>query len=118
MTRRRIRRKKGSKLFIYAMIVFLLVPFIYNSTVFSTKKKELIEKKAILEEKLEEEVSLTALYQDEISKFGSPEHYEYLARKYLGYIYPDETVIVVDPQQPNEGDLLTDSNPEVIDIEK
>jgi cell division protein FtsB len=34
------------------------------------------------------------MYTEELSKVGTPEYYEYLARKYLGYIYPDETVMV------------------------
>ena len=103
--RRRNSRKKYDKPTLYLMLalVFITVPFLFNAINFQIQKSKLEARKAELNRQINEEAEKKQLYLEELDRVGTPEYYEYLARKYLGYIYPDEKVLVVlDPAQEGQ----------------
>lgn len=88
--KKKIKPEFFFKLFLLVMAVLLT----FNTAKFLIKKIKLEKQIAELETLIQEENNKYQLYTEELSKVGTPEYYEYLARKYLGYIYPDETVMV------------------------
>jgi cell division protein FtsB len=88
--KKKIKSEVLFKLFLLVMTVLLT----FNTAKFFIKKIKLDKRIAQLEALIQEENNKYQMYTEELSKVGTPEYYEYLARKYLGYIYPDETVMV------------------------
>ncbi len=92
---RRQKRAETKKLVIIALALMIItIPFMVYTSNLYMQKAQLEEKKELLLEQLEAARLQQELYEDEISKIGTPRHYEYLARKLLGYIYEGETIIV------------------------
>ncbi|MBR6800955.1 MAG: septum formation initiator family protein [Eubacteriaceae bacterium] len=93
---RKQKRAENNKLLVISIIlIFLTIPFmVYTANVYM-QRSELQAKRDLLIEQIEAARLQQELYEDEISKIGSPKHYEYLARKLLGYIYEGETVMVI-----------------------
>lgn len=101
----RKQKKNPRKILFNIVLVLMLVSFGYNSIRYAITKSELKKRKADLEAKIREQHNITQEYNEEMQRVGTPEYYEYLARKYLGYIYPDEKVlIVVDDKNASNGD--------------
>ncbi|MBR4395985.1 MAG: hypothetical protein IK026_02385 [Eubacteriaceae bacterium] len=59
------------------------------------KRRLTAERDSVLRD-IEEQEELMILYKEELAKVGTDEYYEYMARKYLGYIYPDEHILIYD----------------------
>ncbi len=95
--RRKKRKTKNNSFPTYLKIILIIitVPFLFNAANFYYQRTKLEARKKELIEMINQEEQKKQLYLDELSKVGTPEYYEYLARKYLGYIYPDEKVMVV-----------------------
>jgi len=92
---RRQKRAETKKMVIIALVLMIItIPFIVYTSNLYMQKAQLEEKKELLLEQIKAAQLQQELYEDEISKIGTPKHYEYLARKLLGYIYEGETVIV------------------------
>ncbi len=89
------KRAETKKLIIISLILMIItIPFIVYTSNLSMQKAQLEQKRDLLIEQIEAAQLQQELYEDEIAKIGTPKHYEYLARKLLGYIYEGETVIV------------------------
>ncbi len=89
------KRAETKKLIIIALILMIItIPFTVYTANLYVQKAQLQEKRDLLLEQIEAAELQQELYEDEIAKIGTPRHYEYLARKLLGYIYEGETVIV------------------------
>jgi cell division protein FtsB len=52
-----------------------------------------------LTQQINEQTAQQQQYEEELNRVGTAEYYEYLARKYLGYIYPDENILIVTNQE-------------------
>ena len=90
------KRKKNNPVTILVIVLILItVPFLFNAVSFYIQKIKLEAKKAELIQLIDEEEEKRQLYLEELERVGTDEYYEYLARRYLGYIYPDETVLIV-----------------------
>ena len=99
------KKKKQNKLLLYIIIALVCVPFVYNFFSSFVKIQKLQKTKSQLEQKIEQQKALELQYQEELDRIGTPKYYEYLARKYFGYIYPDEKLMI----EENEP---TDQQPE------
>lgn len=101
--KRRDKKKMTSSTMLVIVFILITVPFIFNAVNFYIQKTKLELRKNELISQINDEEEKKQLYMEEIGKIGTPEYYEYLARRYLGYIYPDEKVmIVVDPQKDKQ----------------
>lgn len=94
--KKKIRITEDGKRFINMLFlaVFIAV-FVFSTGSFIIKRQKLTAKRDELLAAIEEQETMSRLYEDELSRVGTPEYYEYMARKYLGYIYPDETILIV-----------------------
>ncbi len=92
----RIRRTERKKIPPIVIIIFLVMTaaFVFNTVKFQMQKAKLEKEKAELVAAIEEQAELKQIYLEELSRVGTKEYYEYLARKHLGYIYPDEKVLI------------------------
>lgn len=97
MTEKNYSRKRSPAISpIYKIIIVVLAAaFIFSTVQYLIKRQNLIKKKNALLESINEQEALSKLYTEELEKVGSPEYYEYMARKNLGYIYPDEKILIV-----------------------
>lgn len=97
MAIRRNASEKRKKIPTAIKVVFLLITaiFIFNTARFFYKKAQLDARRRELTALIEEEEGKEQLYMEELSKVGTKEYYEYLARKQLGFIYPDEKVMII-----------------------
>lgn len=94
-------KKISSSIYLKIILIIITVPFLFNAANFYYQKTKLEARKEELINMINKEEEKKQIYLEELSKVGTPEYYEYLARKYLGYIYPDEKVLVVIDQQNN-----------------
>ena len=92
------KKKKQSKFVLHIAAVLICVPFIYNIISSFAKIQRLQNTKADLEQKIAEQNAMELQYTEELGRIGTPKYYEYLARKYFGYIYPDEKVMIEVPE--------------------
>ena len=92
------KKKKQSKFILYIAAVLICAPFIYNIVSSFIKIQRLQNTKAELEQKIIEQKIIELQYTEELDRIGTPKYYEYLARKYFGYIYPDEKVMIEVPE--------------------
>ncbi len=97
-------KKRGTKngsssIYLKIILIIITVPFLFNAANFYYQKTKLEARKKELIAMINEEEEKKQLYLEELAKVGTPEYYEYLARKYLGYIYPDEKVMIIVDQQ-------------------
>jgi cell division protein FtsB len=106
MSEKQTKKKKRNHTltFLWAALVVIMVPFLFNSVSFVVKKIKLENEKSELVQMINEEAEQKILYEEELEKVGTPEYYEYLARKYLGYIYPDETILVVEDNDEEDSE--------------
>lgn len=87
----RIRKKQAMLLLgILAVVGF----FVYNFLALEYEHYQLSQKKTQLEQQLKDETAKEKELREELEQAGSKSYIEYLAKKYLGLIYPDEKVYV------------------------
>ncbi len=91
---KRVRIKKKSTPFLIVIIILILY-FLIFSAKYQLQLYNLKQQQKQLIAQINEEKGKQLIYQEELARVGTDEYYEYLARKYLGYIYPDETVMIV-----------------------
>lgn len=94
-TRSKNNKSNHSSTIFIIVLLILTVPFLFNTLNFFVQKIRLEARKDELIRLINEENEKKQLYLEELNKVGTPEYYEYLARKYLGYIYPDEKVLII-----------------------
>ncbi len=95
-TKRKIKLKNGGVVPLIRLgIIALSVMFVFSTISFLVQRQSIMDKKSELLSKIEEQKKLTVLYEEELSRVGTKEYYEYMARKNLGYIYPDEHIMIV-----------------------
>ena len=94
--RKRRRRRLNLPPYIVLIIVVMTTAFLFNSARFFIQMKKLEAQRDELKAQIEEQLELSEIYREELSRVGTDQYYEYLARKHLGYIYPDEKVMIVD----------------------
>ena len=99
------KRKRNNKLSnVWALLLIVLtVPFLFNLAYFMIQKVKLEITKKDLTEQIEQQTAQQQQYQQEINRIGTAEYYEYLARKYLNYIYPDENILIVTNPDNTDG---------------
>lgn len=94
--KKKIRLTESGKQFINMLLLAVFIAlFAFSTGSFIVKKQKLTARRDELLSMIEEQETLSRLYEDELSRVGTPEYYEYMARKYLGYIYPDEKILIV-----------------------
>lgn len=94
--KKKIRITESGKQFINMVLLAVIIAvFAFSTGRFIVKRQKLTARRDELLAMIEEQETLSRLYEDELSRVGTPEYYEYMARRYLGYIYPDETILIV-----------------------
>ncbi|NLW69963.1 MAG: hypothetical protein GX061_02620 [Eubacteriaceae bacterium] len=78
------------------LMVLLTAGFLFAMVNHYFEKQQLLAERDELIKMISEQNELTTLYKEELERVGTPQYYEYMARKYLGYIYPDEKVLIYD----------------------
>ncbi len=104
VTERRHSRKRKTPISpIYKIVIVVLAAaFVFSTVQYLIKRQNLMAKKEALLESIREQEDLSKLYTEELEKVGTPEYYEYMARKNLGYIYPDEKILIVTEDSSTE----------------
>lgn len=91
--RKKIRiRKKQAALLIGVLLAISF--FGYNFLRLEYEHYKLIQRKAELQQQLATETTKGKDLQEELDQAGSKSYIEYLAKKYLGLIYPGEKIYV------------------------
>ena len=94
--RYRIKVTQESIRFLNRLLLgIVMAAFIFSTARFFIQRQKLLDTRDRLIALIEEQQTLSKLYEEELSRVGTPEYYEYMARKYFGYIYPDETILIV-----------------------
>lgn len=93
--KRIIISEEGKKTLIRLGLVVFFAVMIFSTVRFFVRYQRPVETRDRLKELIAEQESLSKIYEEELSRVGTPEYYEYMARKYFGYIYPDETILIV-----------------------
>ena len=92
----RIRVNEDGRRFLLRLFLGIFIAaFIFSTARFFIQRQKLLDTRDRLIALIEEQQTLSKLYEEELSRVGTPEYYEYMARKYFGYIYPDETILIV-----------------------
>lgn len=100
---RKEKRRAVNKRFVTLLAaIFLLTTFVVYSVHFALQTSEMKDQIAELSAKIEEQKRLKLSNEEELARIDTPQYYEYLARKLLGYIYEGETVMVVSDEMPAE----------------
>ncbi|MBE6038529.1 MAG: hypothetical protein E7218_04920 [Anaerofustis stercorihominis] len=94
-SRKQKRADMNKAMIISVILIIILIPALVLSVNSYMRKADLEDKIELLHQQIEQANLQKALYEEEISKIGTPQHYEYLARKLLGYIYEGETVLIL-----------------------
>ena len=101
--RRRVRKRAGKKKRIVSTILLiLLVIFLGRCSATTYEQYRLSKQKAELVNQLAEENIKTEELKEELKNSDSRSYIEYLARKYLGLIYPDEKMYVTENNEKEE----------------
>lgn len=88
------RRKRKNGLKIIAVTVLVLFSVIsYSSVQLQTKKRALEKQKSELEEKLQSEQERSEELENQRAYMQTVRYIEEIARKVLGLVYPDETIL-------------------------
>ncbi|MCL1802607.1 MAG: hypothetical protein FWG30_03035 [Eubacteriaceae bacterium] len=95
---RKIRPKPNVLLNI--SVIILLANFIINTAAYQKQIINLKNLSSSLEQELASQTSLSKLYEDEIEKRQSQEYLEYIAKKHLGYLYPNERIVDIKVGEP------------------
>ena len=99
IVKRKKRRAGKKKRVITLILIVTFVPFAGRMLTLEYKYYTLNKTKEELSQQIEEENLKSKELSEELENSNSKSYIEYLAKKYLGLIYPDEKVYVT-----NEGD--------------
>ena len=86
------KRKNGLKIIAVAVLVLFAV-ITYNSVELQAEKRALEQQKQELEEKLQTEQERSEELEDKKAYMQTIRYIEEVARKVLGLVYPDETIL-------------------------
>ena len=91
-TGKRKKRKNGLKIIAVAVLVLFAV-ITYSSVELQAEKRALEKQKAELEEQLQTEQERAVELEDKKAYMQTVRYIEEIARKVLGLVYPDETIL-------------------------
>ena len=91
-TGRKKKRKNGLKIIAVAVLVLFGV-ITYSSVELQAEKRALEKQKAELEDKLQTEQERSEALEDKKAYMQTIRYIEEVARKVLGLVYPDETIL-------------------------
>ncbi len=91
---RRVIRINKKKALVTLSILAIVLYFISNILILEYQYWTLHKKESTLQSTLEDEQIESRELQDEIDNANTKTYIEYLAKKYLGLIYPDEKIYV------------------------
>jgi cell division protein FtsB len=86
------KRKNGLKIIAVAVLVLFAV-ITYSSVELQAEKRALEKQKAELEEQLQTEQERSGELEDKKAYMQTVRYIEEVARKVLGLVYPDETIL-------------------------
>ncbi|MBQ8633082.1 MAG: septum formation initiator family protein [Lachnospiraceae bacterium] len=91
-TGKKKKRKNGLKIIAVAVLVLFAV-ITYSSVELQAEKRALEKQKAELEEQLQTEQERSEELEDKKAYMQTVRYIEEVARKVLGLVYPDETIL-------------------------
>ena len=91
-TGKKKKRKNGLKIIAVAVLVLFAV-ITYSSVELQAEKRALEKQKAELEEQLQTEQERSEALEDKKAYMQTVRYIEEVARKVLGLVYPDETIL-------------------------
>jgi cell division protein FtsB len=91
-TGKKKKRKNGLKIIAVAVLVLFAV-ITYSSVELQAEKRALEKQKAELEDKLQTEQERSEELEDQKAYMQTVRYIEEVARKVLGLVYPDETIL-------------------------
>ena len=91
-TEKKEKRKNGLKIIAVAVLVLFAV-ITYSSVELQAEKRALEKQKAELEDKLQTEQERSEELEDQKAYMQTVRYIEEVARKVLGLVYPDETIL-------------------------
>ena len=91
-TGKKKKRKNGLKIIAVAVLVLFAV-ITYSSVELQAEKRALEKQKAELEDKLQTEQERSEELEDKKAYMQTVRYIEEVARKVLGLVYPDETIL-------------------------
>ena len=91
-TGKKKKRKNGLKIIAVAVLVLFAV-ITYSSVELQAEKRALEKEKAELEEQLQTEQERSEELEDKKAYMQTVRYIEEVARKVLGLVYPDETIL-------------------------
>ena len=91
-TGKKQKRKNGLKIIAVAVLVLFAV-ITYSSVELQAEKRALEKQKAELEEQLQTEQERSEELEDKKAYMQTVRYIEEVARKVLGLVYPDETIL-------------------------
>ena len=91
-TGKKKKRKNGLKIIAVAVLVLFAV-ITYSSVELQAEKRALEKQKAELEEQLQTEQERAVELEDKKAYMQTVRYIEEIARKVLGLVYPDETIL-------------------------
>ncbi len=91
-TRRKGKRKNGLKIIAVAVLVLFGV-ITYSGVELAQEKRGLEKKKSELEAKLQTEQERSAELEEQRAYMQTVRYIEEIARKVLGLVYPEETIL-------------------------
>ena len=91
-TGKKRKRKNGLKIIAVAVLVLFAV-ITYSSVELQAEKRALEKQKAELEEQLQTEQERSEELEDKKAYMQTVRYIEEVARKVLGLVYPDETIL-------------------------
>ena len=94
-----LRKTSRKKRIVLLILAFFLVVFGFRIITLEVKYHALNKQKKELTEQIAQEKLKSKELKEEINNSGSKTYIEYLARKYLGLIYPNEKVYVTDEEE-------------------
>ena len=97
--KRRLKKPSRKKRIILSIIIVILIFFTGRMLTLEYRYYTLNKEKHQISEQIEDENLKSKELNEELDSSESKSYIEYLAKKYLGLIYPDEKVYVI-----NEGD--------------
>ena len=91
-TGKKKKRKNGLKIIAVAVLVLFAV-ITYSSVELQAEKRALEKQKSELEDKLQNEQERSEELEDKKAYMQTVRYIEEVARKVLGLVYPDETIL-------------------------
>ena len=89
------KRKNASAIWLKFLLLLITIMFVVGVVDFQIQIHTLRKRKEELSTMIDAQMQKKEEYLKELEAVGSDEYYEYMARKNLGYIYPDEKYLVM-----------------------